>query len=142
MNSICEPNWCVGGDFNIVRFSHEKFPQERATRSMRRFDEFIKEAELRDIPLVNGKFTWLNFREVAAKSRIDRFLFSNGWEGMLKEVRQEIGLRVCLDHFPLILDTAPVSWGSTPFRFENMWLGHPTFRQECEMWWRSISSTG
>ncbi|KAL5574996.1 hypothetical protein UlMin_016695 [Ulmus minor] len=43
---------------------------------------------------------------------------------------------------PIILDTPPVSWGPTPFRFENMWLEHSGFHQECEQWWRGIEVEG
>ncbi|KAL5572566.1 hypothetical protein UlMin_022163 [Ulmus minor] len=42
----------------------------------------------------------------------------------------------------IILDTSPVSWGPTPFRFENMWLEYSGFRQECEQWWRGIEVEG
>ncbi|KAL5548851.1 hypothetical protein UlMin_004082 [Ulmus minor] len=91
LHTICGPKWCLGGDFNVVRFCHEKYPLGRRTRSVR---------------------------------------------------QQETGSRTCSDHMPLILDTSPVSWGPTPFRFENMWLGHSSFRQECEKWWRVIEVEG
>lgn len=35
LNCICELNWCVGGDFNVTRFNHEKFPGGRLTRRRR-----------------------------------------------------------------------------------------------------------
>ncbi|KAL5566826.1 hypothetical protein UlMin_029990 [Ulmus minor] len=91
LHTICGPKWCLGGDFNVVRFFHEKYPLGRRTRSVR---------------------------------------------------QQETGSRTCSDHMPLILDTSPISWGPTPFRFENMWLGHSSFRQECEKWWRVIEVEG
>ncbi|KAL5566610.1 hypothetical protein UlMin_029774 [Ulmus minor] len=79
LHSICGPRWCLGGDFNVVRYCHEKSPPRS---------------------------------------------------------------RTCSDHMPIILDTSPVSWGPTPFRFENMWLEHSGFRQECEQWWRGIEVEG
>lgn len=102
------------------------------------FDEPIREADLRDLVLSNSKFTWSNFREVA-KRRIDRFLVTNGWDNLFNEVRHEVGVRACSDHFPLILDAEPVNWGPSPFCFENMWLDHPCFRKECERWWGNLN---
>ena len=142
LSEYCGSRWCVGGDFNVVRFSYEKFPQQRAKKGMRNFDAFIHETGLRDINLANGKYTWSNFRENATKCKLDRFLFSEGWEEFFPQVRQERGDRVCLDHYPIILDTSPVIWGPTPFRFENMWLGHPKFKQDCKTWWDSMNISG
>ncbi|KAL5575065.1 hypothetical protein UlMin_016764 [Ulmus minor] len=134
IHTICGPKWCLGGDFNIVRFCHEKYPLGRRTRSVRQFDELITELELKDLALQNASFTWSNFREMLVKCRLDRFLFTEEWGARKNDIRQETGSRTCSDHMPLILDTSPVLWGSTPFRFENMWLGHSSFRQECEKW--------
>lgn len=131
-----------GGDFNVVRYCHEKSPPSRRTRSVRLFDELIRELELRDLALHNASFTWSNFREDAVKSRLDRFLFTEEWGVSKNDIRQETGSRTCSDHMPIILDTSPVSWGPTPFRFENMWLQHSGFRQECEQWWREIEVKG
>lgn len=62
---------------------------------MRRLNEFIEGVKLFDLPLLNGKFTWVNCR---ARSRIDRFLLSSDWLDLLKEVGQVAGLRVTSDH--------------------------------------------
>ena len=77
LSEICGPRWCVGGDFNVERFTNKKYPQGRDKKSMRSFDAFIQKTELRDINL-NRKFTWSNFRENATKSKLDRFLFLGG----------------------------------------------------------------
>ncbi|KAL5545374.1 hypothetical protein UlMin_005061, partial [Ulmus minor] len=59
-----------------------------------------------------------------------------------KEFWEELYGLHSIYHMPIILDTSPVSWGPTPFRFENMWLEHSGFRQECEQWWRGIEVEG
>ena len=51
------------------------------TAAMHAFSNFIVDLGLMDIPLEGGLFTWSNNREVAAKSRIDRFLLSPDWAG-------------------------------------------------------------
>lgn len=142
LGSLCSGKWCLGGDFNVVRYVSEKSPQGRRTKSMKDFDEFIRGEGLKDAAMDNARFTWSNGREDIVKSRIDRFLYSGEWEEAFPQVRQEVGLRICSDHFPLILDTNKVRWGPTPFRFENMWLDHPRFKIDCKEWWESVVVSG
>lgn len=51
----------------------------RVTKSMKEFDSFINETNLRDPNLCNLEFTW---SKGTSRSRIDRFLFTTGWEDM------------------------------------------------------------
>lgn len=44
--SLCGQRWCVVGDFNVTRFLSEKCDSDRITRSMRIFDEFIRDLNL------------------------------------------------------------------------------------------------
>ena len=64
LHTICGPNWCLGGDFNVVRYCHEKFPPSRRTRSVRLFDEFIRELELRDFVMSRLFIIILHFKIV------------------------------------------------------------------------------
>ena len=50
--------WCVGGDFNLLRFPEERSREGGLTASMRRFSKVIEDLELSDFPLVRGLFTW------------------------------------------------------------------------------------
>ena len=68
--------WCVGGDFNVIRFPSERSGSTSFTAAMREFSNFVSEQGLIDIPFQGGSFTWSNTREVASKARLDRFLFS------------------------------------------------------------------
>lgn len=52
--------WTIGGDFNVIRFVHEKNSSTRVTKSMQDFGAFVNECSLRDCPLLNAKFTWTN----------------------------------------------------------------------------------
>ena len=40
---LCGPRWCVGGDFNVVRYVNEKSNGGRTTTSMTTFNEFIQD---------------------------------------------------------------------------------------------------
>lgn len=53
---LCGDNWCLGGDFNVVRFNSEKSNGGRETVSMRYFNGFIQETNLRDPRLLNASF--------------------------------------------------------------------------------------
>ena len=76
---LCYGKWCVGGDFNVVRWVNEKFNSPSATRSRKEFDDLIRELNLVDLPLSNAQFTWTNFRNDPICCRLDRFLFTRGW---------------------------------------------------------------
>ena len=71
--------WCIGGDFNMVRFPSERFGSNSFSSAMHDFSDFISE-RLIDLPIKEGTFTWSNSREVASQSRLDRFLLSSNWE--------------------------------------------------------------
>ena len=46
--------WCIGGDFNVVRFPIERRNSSRISFAMRRFLEVIEELLLRTYPLLEG----------------------------------------------------------------------------------------
>ncbi|KAJ9704077.1 hypothetical protein PVL29_005385 [Vitis rotundifolia] len=43
--------WCVGGDFNAIRYPEERSRGRGLSTSMRRFTEVVEDLELRDYPL-------------------------------------------------------------------------------------------
>ena len=50
-----EDPWCLGGDFNTIRFPRERNREGRITRGMRRFSQVIDDLEVKDIR-VRGPF--------------------------------------------------------------------------------------
>ncbi|RVW89552.1 LINE-1 retrotransposable element ORF2 protein [Vitis vinifera] len=42
----------------------------------------------------------------------------------------------------LFLETNPFKWGPTPFRFENMWLQHSSFKENFGRWWSEFQGNG
>ena len=85
--AYCVEAWCIGGDFNITRWIQERLPQGRVTRGMRKFNNFIALAQLMEIPLSNGKFTWPREGNVTSRSLLDRFLISSSWDDSFANTR-------------------------------------------------------
>ena len=46
--------WCIGDDFNVLRFQGERNREGRWTGAMRRFSQIIDELELKDLPFREG----------------------------------------------------------------------------------------
>jgi hypothetical protein len=134
--------WCIGGDFNVVRFLSEKSGMATFSAAMHEFSDLISELGLLDIPLEGGLFTWSNNRESPAKSRIDRFLMSSEWADHFGLVNQRRLPRLLSDHFPILLDCGRIVGGKSPFRFENMWLKVDGFVDRVRGWWDSYVFPG
>ncbi|KAG6663959.1 hypothetical protein CIPAW_02G057800 [Carya illinoinensis] len=111
--------WCIGGDFNAIRFTSECFGNRRMRLAMSEFSECIFELNLVDLPLAGGLYTWANNQ---TWSRLDRFLISPEWEIHFPEVWQKRLPRLCLDHWPIMLDCGGIQRRRQHFKFENMWL--------------------
>ncbi|RVW57807.1 hypothetical protein CK203_113382 [Vitis vinifera] len=128
--------WCIGGDFNVIRFPSERSREGRISASMRRFSEVIDELALRDLPLQGGPFTWNGGLNGQSMSRLDRFLVLKDWETHFSRVTQGTLPRPVSDHFPILLDGGRVRRGQIPFRFENMWMKEKRFKEMLKAWWQ------
>lgn len=72
--------------------------------------------------------------------RLDRFIFLNDWDFNFPHYLQEFLPRSIFGHCPIVLDSNPSKWGTSPFRFENMWLSHIDFKEKVKDWWGVIWS--
>jgi len=116
--------WCIGGDFNVIRFPCERSGVARISSAMTEFLDFILEHGLMDLPLAGGSFTWSN---LSSRSRLDRFLVSLDWEAKYPGLIQKRVPRLCSNHFPILLVCGGILRGKRPFKFENMWLQEDGF---------------
>ncbi|XP_028083304.1 uncharacterized protein LOC114284569 [Camellia sinensis] len=74
------PNpWCVGGDFNEIRFMGERKGCLSRDRRMKDFNDFVEKLELTDMALLGKQYTWCNAMDGNRWSRIDRFLLDVKW---------------------------------------------------------------
>lgn len=72
--------YIVGGDFNIIRFSHDKNKGGRVCRHTNTFNAIIHAYELREITMNGGKYTWSNNQTIPTLEKLDRVLMSKDWE--------------------------------------------------------------
>ena len=115
--------WCIGGDFNVLRFPRERNKEGRWTGAMRRFSKIIDVLELKDPHLKGGEFTWIGGPGNQRMARLDRFLITDVWENYVGNVTQSTLPRPVSNHFRILLiGGGSLVRGLTPFRFENMWF--------------------
>jgi hypothetical protein len=131
--------WCVGGDFNILRYPSERVGPTTISHSMRDFSDFIFSMGLLDLPMEGGNFTWSNAR---SRSRLDRFLCSSSMIDHFSNIVQRRLPRLLSDHFPILLSCGFMQKRKSPFRFENMWLKSEGFHARVNQWWNSYLYSG
>ena len=126
----------------MIRFLEECNKGGRLNSAMRRFFEVIKDLELRDLPLHGGIFTWSGGLNNQTRSRLDRFLIFDDWEGLFSDSTQSLLQRPTSNHHPILIDGRGMRSGSTPFRLENIWLKEKGFIPILKSWWEGLDVRG
>ncbi|GKA32794.1 RNA-directed DNA polymerase, eukaryota [Tanacetum coccineum] len=116
------------GDFNEVRWEHERFSSVFNHAQANHFNEFIFEVELVDIPLGGYMFTWSHSSD-SKTSKIDMFLISDGLLSIFSKLSGLILTRHLSDHKPLLLQEAHFDYGATPFRVFHSWFLETDFAE-------------
>src|SRR5438067_8440368 len=118
--------WAVGGDFNVFAdYSEREGSNSDRTGEMSDFVHWISACELLDVGFDGSPFTW---ERSGVRERLDRILFNEGWGHVFALVRVTHLPRLVSDHSPLLI-RAKFSATTRPssFRFQSMWVRHPTF---------------
>ena len=142
IRGLWEDPWCIGEDFNVIRFPSERSRHGRLNHSMRQFSKFINEMELIDLPLLRSNFTWSNGFRNQNLTLLDRFLVSQDWIDYHGNVVQLKLPRPASNCASLLLDCGGMRRGPTPFHFENLWLKAEGFQNLMEGWWQGMSFKG
>lgn len=90
--------WCVGGDWNVVRFPNEKLGGCRTTPDMQAFSGWINNNSLVDLQLSGAAFTWSNHQSPPSMSKLDIFLVSIDWMELYPYVYQLTLPKPASDH--------------------------------------------
>ncbi|KAE8682317.1 Polynucleotide adenylyltransferase family protein isoform 4 [Hibiscus syriacus] len=110
---------CVGGDFNVVLSQEEKEGGVVNSVTMNIFRDFVSKANLLDLPLSGGRFTWCNNRELPTFERLDRFLVDQRLVSLFPKLSQSLQARSVSDHNIVLLENKDCNWGRKPFRLFN-----------------------
>ncbi|GJZ57719.1 transposon TX1 [Tanacetum coccineum] len=86
--------WCICGDFNVVRRQEDILNSQINVKEMEDFNNFINITRLVEIPLGGRKFTRIS----------------------------DDGLKKCSYHCPIVLKDMDVDFGPKPFRVFDVWL--------------------
>lgn len=135
LGNLIDGLWCVGGDFNEILYSSDRKGSTRMNAYSKRFHNWVSWLLLDDLPLRNLRLTWSNFRVNASCSKLGRIFVSNDWQELYPKVYLKGLPRPVSDHSLLLLATEDLQGDPTPFRFENMWLQHKSFKKMISSWW-------
>ncbi|XP_071686103.1 uncharacterized protein [Rutidosis leptorrhynchoides] len=131
LNSFLSNNdssWVLCGDFNEVRDSTDRlncvFHQNRAAR----FNEFIAKNNLIEIPIIGRKFTLIS-DDGAKFAKLDRFLVSDNFINLWKDLSVIPLDRKVSDHCPLVLRDKVIDYGPKPFKVFNEWFNKEGSRE-------------
>jgi len=111
----------VMGDFNAVREERERFGSVFNALEAREFNNFIHEASLIDLPLGGSSFTWSS-RDGMKRSKLDRFLISDGILDSFSNISASILEKGIPDHQPVLLCENVADYGAYPFRVFHSWF--------------------
>ncbi|KAE8724220.1 hypothetical protein F3Y22_tig00010533pilonHSYRG00011 [Hibiscus syriacus] len=107
---------CIGGDFNAYIDMEEKQGKSQNWNSINILRSFVQQANLIDLPLSGGAYTWCNNRESSTWVRLDRFLICARFFNSFPNVTQSLLSKSISDHNPVLLEDAFINWGPKPFR--------------------------
>ncbi|XP_071735458.1 uncharacterized protein [Rutidosis leptorrhynchoides] len=120
MNNI-DTRWLLCGDFNEVRDENERFNNVFIPSRANRFNSFIKNNGLVEIPLGGRRFTRVCDNGLKL-SKLDRFLVSENFLNLWEDLSAIVLDRKFSDHCPIVLRDKIVDFGPKPFRFFDEWL--------------------
>ncbi|WVZ91915.1 hypothetical protein U9M48_038026 [Paspalum notatum var. saurae] len=129
----------IGGDFNIMRGSHEKNKGTFNNRWPLLFNAVIDAYNLRELELSGRQFTWANNLADQTFEKLDRVLVTTEWESKYPKATVQALSREISDHTPLLLNSQDGASFSShhDFKFELGWLLHEGFFDMVKDIWTS-----
>ncbi|XP_074305042.1 uncharacterized protein LOC141639968 [Silene latifolia] len=122
--------WVAMGDFNVVRYFHEKISDYPPTLSdVAEFNYCLLDCDLDDMQGTGSDFNWFNKRDVASRvySKLDRVLVNSDWmQTFTQSSAQFLPLGISY-HCPAVLTFHNDPIPKKQFHFMNCWASHPDF---------------
>ena len=135
----------IGGDFNLLRFPHEKSKGRFDDHWPFLFNAVIDSLDLREVSMVGRQFTWANSLPEPTYEKLDRVLMDTDWESKfpMVSVRALERIEALSDHAPILLTTGlPRIQCKRQFKFELGWLHREGFYELVKkVWERPVSGS-
>jgi endonuclease/exonuclease/phosphatase family metal-dependent hydrolase len=109
----------LSGDFNMIRYSHEKNNTNFHFAEVEAFNECVNDMSLIELSLLDRNFTWSNKRCVPTLEWMDRVFINLIWDELLPNTVLSSLTGTTSDHVPLKIDISNVMLRSKLFWFEN-----------------------
>ncbi|XP_071713729.1 uncharacterized protein [Rutidosis leptorrhynchoides] len=113
--------WVLCRDFNEVRERLDRLNCVFHDARARRFNEFIVRNNLIEIPIKGRKFTRIS-DDGTKLSKLDRFLVSDNFIKLWKDLSISVLDRRDSDHCPLMLNDGVIDFAPKPFKVFNEWF--------------------
>ncbi|XP_071699081.1 uncharacterized protein [Rutidosis leptorrhynchoides] len=113
--------WAICGDFNEVRVEAERFNCEFIAYRAKRFNEFIENNALLDIPLGGRAYTRVSDDGIKF-SKLDHFLLSENFYTLWENISAVVLDRLESDHCPIVLMDDDKNFGPKPCKVFDVWL--------------------
>ena len=127
--------WMLCGDFNMIRYAHEKNKNNFHFSEAKSFNDCINDMCLIELPLLDRNFTWSNRRANPMLERLDIAFVNLCWDERLPNTVLSSLTRSTSDHVPLKVEISTTIPKSTVFRFENFWIHSPGFHDVVTTAW-------
>lgn len=130
--------WALIGDFNATLKDSKRIGPALANSRITepRFQATLDICNLIDVGFSGDPFTWARG---TTRKRLDRALCNLDWRLRFIEAGIAHLPKLKSDHAPLLMTldhNRPINRRRRPFRFEAVWLSHPSFNQFVKDNWR------
>jgi hypothetical protein len=128
----------IGGDFNLLRYPHEKSRGRFDNHWPFLFNAVIDSLDLREVTMVGRQFTWANSLSEPTYEKLDRVLMDSDWEQKYPMVSSRALPRIAAlsDHAPILLSTgSSIPPRKRPFKFELGWIQRDGFSDMVKRIW-------
>lgn len=104
-----------------MRGTHERLNSVTNERGVEEFNAFIRNSQLVEIAMGGQKFTRVS-DDGRKLSKLDRFLVSNEFSLIWRNLGVKSLERRWSDHCPILLGVSNRDFGPKPFKLFDMWL--------------------
>jgi hypothetical protein len=107
---------------------------------MGQFRQALTTCQLKELKLLNRKFTWSNERESPTLVRLDRAFCNSSWDLAFENHVLHALSSSLSDHCPLMLSNQSGPRKPPVFRFESFWTKMPGFQDKVKQAWSTTST--